>query len=234
MPGYVKIFRSLQDSFIWQDKPFNYASAWIDLIMLANHNGNKFLLGTQLIEVNRGEFITSQDKLAKRWGWGNTKLRSFLKLLENEKMIVQKPTRKQTAIEIVNYSVYQHSQIENKPIPNRYQTDTKPIPNTNNNVKNDKNDKNVNIKEEIYKEERFGIVTLTTEEYEKLCQLFTKQKVDDKIEDMNEYCVNNKKHYQSYYLALNKWLKKDVPQVPQVSKSVEQIRDYLKRQKEKE
>lgn len=153
--GYVKIYRAIQDSWLWQDKPFNYASAWVDLIMLANHNGNKFLLGTQLIEVKRGEFITSQEKLARRWGWGNTKLRSFLKLLEKQNMIVQKPTRKQTAIEIVNYSVYQTTQIENKSIPNRYQIDTKLISNTNNNEKNDNNEKNV-LKKETHKEKKIA------------------------------------------------------------------------------
>lgn len=132
MSGFIKLYRTIQDSFVWEEKPFAYGQAWIDLIMMANHENKKFLLGSQMIEAKRGEVITSQDKLCKRWGWGNTRLRSFLKLLQNEKMIMLSVTQKQTAIEIVNYDVYQITQIENKQIPNRqfdtfFQTDKKNI-----------------------------------------------------------------------------------------------------------
>lgn len=206
--GYVKIYRSLQESWLWQDKPFNYASAWIDLIMLANHNGNKFLLGTQLIEVKRGEFITSQEKLARRWGWGNTKLRSFLKLLEKQNMITLKPTQKQTAIEIVNYSVYQTTQIENKLIPNRYQTDTKSIPNTNNNDKNVKNVKEDNTKE-IYKEKYLEFVFLTNEEYEKLIAQYSEPVIKEIITRLNNYIGSTGTKYKSHYYTLLNWLRKE-------------------------
>lgn len=219
MPGYILLWRSIMDSDDWQQTPFDNSKAWIDLLMLASWQKEDY----GMIE------ITTQ-KLQKRWGWGNTRVRSFLDSLVTKSQIKLKTNRKQTAIEIVNFSVYQKCQTKNKPQTNRKVNRSKVyIDNTENNTYNT----GIHIKEEIIKEESFGVVTLTTEEYEKLCSLFTKQKVDDKIEDMNEYCVNNKKRYTSYYLALNKWLKRDVPQVPQVSKSVEQIRDYLKKQKEK-
>jgi DNA replication protein DnaD len=233
MPGFIKLYRDIQYSKLWYEKPFDRKSAWIDLIFEAKYADTKQLIGNQIIDVPRGSMITSLKELSQKWGWSIMKTRIYIDLLQHEKMIDVKTTNKYTRIDIVNYSIYQDKQqtkqqTNNKQTTNKQQTDRVYI------YKEGKEDKEVNIKEEIIKEESFGVVTLTTEEYEKLCSLFTKQKVDDKIEDMNEYCVNNKKRYTSYYLALNKWLKRDVPQVPQVSKSVEQIRDYLKKQKEKE
>ena len=36
--GYIKLYRGLQDCWIWQDKePFTKRDAWIDLLLSANH-----------------------------------------------------------------------------------------------------------------------------------------------------------------------------------------------------
>ncbi len=105
--GYIRMYRKIRDNFLWQRKPFSYIQAWIDLVMMANHKDDKLLLGGELIHAKRGEVITSQIKLAKRWGWSRGAVRRFLKLLEGDQMIVQKPTTKMTMITICNYDVYQ-------------------------------------------------------------------------------------------------------------------------------
>lgn len=111
MQGWVSIHRQIKQHWLWTtDKPFDKRSAWIDLVLSANHTGNKFVLGTQLVTVQKGEFITSELKLMERWGWGKTKLRNFLKLLEDDGMITKKSTNKQTTITIVNYCLYQQTQ----------------------------------------------------------------------------------------------------------------------------
>ena len=76
MEGWVKLHRKIQDHWLWQDKPFDKRSAWIDMLLMANHDDNKFLLGNVLVEVQRGSFITSELKLMERWGWSKTKVRS--------------------------------------------------------------------------------------------------------------------------------------------------------------
>jgi len=48
------------------ENPFDKRSAWIDLLMMANHQENKFLLGSELIEIQRGSFVTSELKLMER------------------------------------------------------------------------------------------------------------------------------------------------------------------------
>jgi hypothetical protein len=115
------------------------------MLLLANHDDNRFLLGNELIEVERGSFVTSELKLMDRWGWGKTKLRNFLELLQKDGMILKKSDRKKTTITIVNYSEYQPTQTTSKPQANHKQTTSKPRAYTNN---NDNNDNNVN-KEDI-------------------------------------------------------------------------------------
>lgn len=104
--GWMPIYRRLQDHWLWQDKPFAKGQAWLDMLLLASHNDEEFLFGNQVVKNEGGSFITSELKLADRWGWGRKKVRLFLELLQNEQMIVKKGDNKKTAITIVNYSVY--------------------------------------------------------------------------------------------------------------------------------
>ena len=131
---------------MWEEKPFDKKSAWIDLLLMANHKNNKFPLGNEIIEVEQGSFITSEIKLMNRWGWSKTKLRNFLKLLESEKMITKVVDRKKTTISIVNYKVYQGSEDQEKttekPQEDQEKTIEKPQEDTNKNDNNEKNDKN--------------------------------------------------------------------------------------------
>ena len=142
--GWVSIHRQLQSHWLWEDKPFSYGQAWIDLILMANHSVNRFPLGNEIVTVEPGSFITSELKLAEQWGWSKTKVRRFLMLLENDSMIVKKTDRKKTTITLVKYDVFQISETEKKPIKNRKKTDKKPIKNTNNNDNNDNNENNDN------------------------------------------------------------------------------------------
>ena len=97
MEGWIKAHRNLQQHYLWQDKPFSKGQAWIDLILLANHKDNKFILGNEAIEVERGSFVTSEIKLMDRWGWSKSKVRDFLKLLQNDSMLIKKTERKKTS-----------------------------------------------------------------------------------------------------------------------------------------
>ena len=144
--GWIKLNRSIQENWLWEEKPFDKKSAWIDLLLMANHKNNKFPLGNEIIEVEQGSFITSEIKLMNRWGWSKTKLRNFLKLLESEKMITKVVDRKKTTISIVNYKVYQGSEDQEKttekPQEDQEKTIKKPQEDTNKNDNNEKNDKN--------------------------------------------------------------------------------------------
>lgn len=106
--GYVSIHRSLQEHWLWNEKPFDKKSAWIDLLLMVNYKDNKIMFDNELIEIRRGERITSIKKLCDRWGWSNTKVRNFLKVLEKDNMISLKiAPQKATVISIVNYNKFQ-------------------------------------------------------------------------------------------------------------------------------
>lgn len=141
--GWISINREIQDHWLYDDKPFNRLSAWIDLLLQANHKENKFVLGNELITVERGSFVTSELKLMERWGWSNTKVRNFLKLLENDNMIIKKTDSKKSTITIVNYGVYQDLKSAEKVEEKCKESGRKVREHTNN---NDNNDNNVNNK----------------------------------------------------------------------------------------
>lgn len=105
--GWISLHRSIQDNWIWKDEPFSRGQAWIDILLMANHQDNKFLLGNELVTVEAGSFITSEKKLMERWMWSNTKVRNFLKLLETDGMIIKKTDAKKSSITVVNYRAYQ-------------------------------------------------------------------------------------------------------------------------------
>jgi len=110
--GWIKLYRSIQEHWIWQDS--EKLKWWLDLILLANHQNNKIILGNELLEVGRGEHHTSEIKLAERWKVSKTTVRKFLNLLENDAMIQLKKTKKGTTIKVCNYKEYQDFSDEEK------------------------------------------------------------------------------------------------------------------------
>lgn len=141
--GWVAIHRSIRDHWIYQEKRvFSKYEAWLDLVMDANHKQNKFVFDGKLVEVERGQKITSIRQLSERWRWSRTKVTDFLTLLEKDGMLVRKSDSKKTVITIVNYDIYQNQ--DNK---KSHSSDTeKPQKSTNNNDKtmiNNDNNKDI-------------------------------------------------------------------------------------------
>ena len=132
--GWISIHRKIQDNIIWNDKPFSRGQAWIDLIMLANHEDKKIIFNGSTVEIKRGEKITSLRKLSERWGWSITKVKKFLNLLSDENMISYKSDNKKTTYSIVNYDVYQdnentksNTEVTQKKIKNKTERNQKEI-----------------------------------------------------------------------------------------------------------
>ena len=106
--GYVSIHRQIWDNPIWENnEPFDKRSAWIDLILLANHENKKVIFDGNAVTVKRGQFITSEMKLANRWHWKRDKVHRYLMLLVKLGMIAKNSTSRCTTITIVNYGNFQ-------------------------------------------------------------------------------------------------------------------------------
>lgn len=105
--GWLKLYRSIQNHWLWEDKPFSRGQAFVDLLLMANHKDNKILFNGELIELKRGSRITSLRQLSEAWGWSTKKTKKFLELLEKDNMITIKSDNKKTLVTIENYGVYQ-------------------------------------------------------------------------------------------------------------------------------
>ena len=143
MNGWIKIYRDIQKHWVWENP--EYLRAWLDILMMVNHREAKVLMDASLVTVPAGSVITSEVKLAARWGWGRTKLRNFLKLLESDGMITKNTNKKQTTINVVNWAKFQNEETTDEQQTNNWQTSDEQQTNTNKNdkecIKNEKKNK---------------------------------------------------------------------------------------------
>lgn len=105
--GWIKLNRSIQDSFVWSFDHPQYGLAWIDMLMLANYKDKQILFNGKLQTIKRGSFVTSIVKLAERWHMNRRTVKSFLDVLKSDGMITYECTRQCTTVCIVNYEKYQ-------------------------------------------------------------------------------------------------------------------------------
>ena len=111
MAGWIKLHRGLTENWLWKDKePFDKRSAWIDLLLMANHTDFKVRRNNHIVVRKRGEVNTSVMYLSEKWRWSRNKVYRFLELLKEDKMIQVIGTTDGTTITIENYEKYQISE----------------------------------------------------------------------------------------------------------------------------
>jgi len=106
--GYIRLYRSLCDHWVWEQKPMSRGQAWVDLLLLADYKAKRIEYKGQIIEGQHGTVFRSITWLADRWGWSRNKARRFLKLLERDGMVTVKATAHYTTITLVNYGNFQY------------------------------------------------------------------------------------------------------------------------------
>lgn len=138
--GWIKLHRQLQECPIWYGDRFSKGQAWVDLLLLANHRDKKILFNGEIQTIGRGQYLTSTVKLAEKWGWNRKTVSSYLKLLEQDKMITKISDNTKTLITIENYEVFQgiDEEVDNS-LDNLLPNPTDNPLDTNKNIKNDKN-----------------------------------------------------------------------------------------------
>ena len=105
--GWIRLARRLQEHALWEDKPFARGQAWVDLLMLACYENKKIPFDGRLLELQKGQLLTSIRKLSERWGWSQGKTARFLDVLEAEQMLTKKRYANGTVLTLANYEVYQ-------------------------------------------------------------------------------------------------------------------------------
>lgn len=142
--GWIKLHRIAKFHWLYNEpRPLTKREAWENMLLMANHKPTKVLIDSELIDCGRGQSVMSLRSWAKEFRWGIQMVRTFFRLLENDKMIITEGLRKSTRITICNYDRYQDAQHgENTEITHRKHGENTEIT-TNKKDKNDKKEKKV-------------------------------------------------------------------------------------------
>ena len=234
MAGWISLHRSIEKHWLYEEeRKFSRFEAWVDLLLMVNHADNKTMIDGKLVTVKRGQRITSLRKLGDRWNWSLTKVDAFLKLLEEDKMIVLKKDTKKTLVTIVNYDIYQNNDLEKrhrkdseKTVKEHRKDSEKTQKKTNNNVNKENNDNKVisssnndNFKTVVnaYQdniEQNPAPVT-----FQKIQQDFTDYGKDIMMYAIEKSALRNNHNYSFINFLLNDWKKKQLTTVDEIKQS---------------
>ena len=218
--GWVCLHRSFMEHWLYESKPFCDAMAWVDLVLLANHEGRKFVVEGSVINIERGQTFTSYRSLQVRWGWGAGKVKRYLELLERDGMIAIKTFKNGTLLTLVNYEVYQDTRNANGTVAERKrngsgtQTErkrnangTKQQCNNEEQLNNDNNETSNSASPAPKK--KYGAykhVTLTDEEYNRLCVDYGQDMTEKAIDYLDAYIEEKGYKSKCHNLALRRWV----------------------------
>lgn len=129
MSGFITIERSLFDHEFFDDEPMSEREAWMWMIARAQWKDGRHKVGKDMYGVPRGTFMTTLRELQSKFMWrSDTKVRNFLKRLENEGMIerttVGSRNAPKTHVTVCNYNEYQASE-RTKNVPETHRERTK-------------------------------------------------------------------------------------------------------------
>ena len=131
MSGWIKIYRTITDHWLYSEKRvFSKFEAWHDILLTVNYSETKTLIKGKLYTVSRGQSILSLENWGKRWGWDKSKVRRFMDLLKADGMIELISDNITTQLTVCKYEVYQDERNANetrtkrKRTSNEHQTNT--------------------------------------------------------------------------------------------------------------
>ena len=104
--GWIKLHRSIMDSGVYSDNL--RFKAWVDLILRANHDDKEWFDHGVLVQVKKGQCITSIRQLAESWNCSKSTVDTILKQFVKMDMIKRENrTGKYTIITLIKYGFYQ-------------------------------------------------------------------------------------------------------------------------------
>lgn len=113
MTGWIKLYRQILECEIFsgndeeEPEPYDKRSAWIYLLLKANHKDKQIMFDGKMETIKRGQVLTSIRKLSALWQWSNDKTLRYLRKLEAYNMIKREPNTKRTLITIIKYEDFQ-------------------------------------------------------------------------------------------------------------------------------
>tara|TARA_Y100000310_G_scaffold153791_1_gene153290 strand:- start:7192 stop:8244 length:1053 start_codon:yes stop_codon:yes gene_type:complete len=111
--GFILIDRNLLDHPLYKKKPFDHTHAWLDILMLASFKDRRVYWMDDIVELKRGQLVTSLRYLANRWGWSTTKVRKAISRWTKAGSIKTHAEHTTgTLISVIEYERYQRISLE--------------------------------------------------------------------------------------------------------------------------
>ncbi len=107
--GFIKLNRKFFSHKMWEAaRTFSECEAWIDLIQSARFEATETIerIGGREIKYGRGQFPASNRYLARRWQWGEQKVKGFMGRLYKEKMITTDVSQGMNVVTLCKYDAY--------------------------------------------------------------------------------------------------------------------------------
>lgn len=141
MNGWIKIYREIQEHWIWQDE--KHLKWWLTIILNVNHEPKKFSVGTELFVCDPGQSFRSIQQWTDAFNCSKKTTVKFFKMLENDGMISYKilgnGNRRKHLLTVMNWDKFQVMETEmfreRKP---ECSANGNPNVPSNKNIKNDK------------------------------------------------------------------------------------------------
>ena len=111
--GFFKVDRAVFGHEAFRGEPFDKFHAWIWIIGHANYKDETRVFNKQVIEIKRGQLVTSTAVLAQEWGWSRNKVMRFIEYLTEQQMIRSDGASYGTTLTIENYDLYQGKRTAN-------------------------------------------------------------------------------------------------------------------------
>jgi hypothetical protein len=193
--GFIKLYRSLLDWEWFNDN--NTFRLFVYCLLKANYVDTKW----RGIDIERGSFITSYNKLSVGTGLTIQQVRTSLNKLISTGEVTHKSHSKYGIITINNYDEYQENNTQvNKQVTNKQQTNNKQIT-TDKEIKNKRN-------KEVKNKYRDNVL-LTQTEYDNLVKDFGVHTIDGFIFRLDEYIGMKGVKYQNHNLVIRNWIRRD-------------------------
>ena len=122
MKNFIPINRKLFDHYLWtENRKYSKFECWLDLLQLVSFmDDNSQIINGKLCKWKRGQYPVSIAYLCNRWNWTSKPVRTYLALLQKDKMITLNRASKWTMLTICNYDSYNKAgQAEGKPEGNQ-------------------------------------------------------------------------------------------------------------------
>ena len=107
--GWYRMHRGWTDNPVFGREPFTDREAFHWSIENAAYQDHQVYFNGRLVDLKRGQIVTSIRRLAETFGWSVKRVRSYMNRLSTSKMWTLESTHSWARITVCNYEKYQQS-----------------------------------------------------------------------------------------------------------------------------